>query len=460
MSAEQHRSTPSRRLAVMSSHLASPAAELSSSTSVCSAPSGLKALTSAGSAKNDDDVVICASVRTAIGKAKRGTLKDTSPENLLRPVLAEALSRSGLDPALLGDVIVGTVLPRGGQGATEARIACLLAGIPVHVPVTTVNRQCSSGLQAIANAAAAIRAGFYEVALAAGVESMSNNSMSAWDGVVNEEALAHEFAKDCYTPMGVTSENVASRFSISREVQDQFSYDSHQKAAAAQEAGRFVAEIVPIQVKVQDAEGNESSVLFSQDEGIRASTPLEKYGQLRTVFSSDGSTTAGNASQVSDGAAAAVVASRRAAVRLGLPILARLCSFSAVGVEPSIMGVGPAAAIPLAVRDAGLTLSQVDLFEINEAFASQAVYCIQKLAIDPALVNVNGGAIALGHPLGCTGARMTATLLYEMKRRKARFGVVSMCIGSGMGAAAVFEANGDQAQEVGTTNLITGRKSV
>ncbi|KAL6068879.1 3-ketoacyl-CoA thiolase B, peroxisomal [Balamuthia mandrillaris] len=294
------------------------------------------------------------------------------------------------------------VLPKGGQGATEARIACLLAGIPQEVPVTTVNRQCSSGLQAIANVAAAIKAGFYEIGIAGGVESMSMNSMG-WDGAVNPEALKHDLAKNCYLPMGITSENVAAKYGISREKQDAMAADSHRKAAEAIKSGRFKDEIVPITINVEDPNTKEvKTITVSQDEGVREGTTAEKLAKLRPAFKPDGgSTTAGNASQLSDGAAVALLTKRSTAERLGLPILGTLRSFSAVGVDPAVMGIGPAVAIPDAVRRAGLRLEDIDVYEINEAFASQATYCVEKLGLPMEKVNPNGGAIALGHPLVC-----------------------------------------------------------
>jgi len=390
--------------------------------------------------KSPDDIVIVKAVRTPICKAKRGSFKNTSPDKLLIPVLKHLLQTTPqLNPELLGDVVIGTVLPPGSQGAAEVRIASLLAGIPEKVPVTTVNRQCSSGLQAIANVAGAIKAGYYDIAIAGGVESMSLNPMDRWEGGVNEEALQHPSAKGCYLPMGQTSENVAERFGVSRQKQDEFSAASHRKAAEAIKSGRFAAEIVPVTVQVDEKTQQTKTVTVSQDEGVREDTTVEKLAKLRPAFKQGGSTTAGNSSQVSDGAAAAIVARRSVAERLGLPIAGVFRSFAAVGVEPAIMGIGPAAAIPEAVKLAGLRLEDIDVYEINEAFASQALYCVEKLGLNKDKVNPNGGAIALGHPLGCTGARMTATLLNELKQTNGRYGVVSMCIGTGMGAAAVYE---------------------
>jgi len=277
------------------------------------------------------------------------------------------------------------------------------------------------------------------VGIGAGMETMSN-SPQRWDGGVNPRIFLNKQAKACLMPMGITSENVASRFKVSRKEQDEFSVLSHARAAAAIKEGRFKSEIVPVKTKLKDEKtGQEKDIIFSQDDGVRADTTLSTLSKLSPAFSKDGSTTAGNASQVSDGAAAVLAMSRRKARQLNLPVLAIFRSFAVCGLDPAIMGIGPALAIPEAVRRAGLQLNDIDLFEINEAFASQAVYCVKKLQLDTDKVNVNGGAIALGHPLGCTGARLVASLLPEMARRQARYGVVSMCIGSGMGAAAVFE---------------------
>jgi acetyl-CoA acyltransferase 1 len=369
------------------------------------------------------------------------------------------LEETKINPALVGDIVIGNVLPRSSQGATEVRIAALLAGFPQEVPVHTCNRQCSSGLQAIATVAASIKAGYYDIGVAGGVEVMSKNPMG-WEGDINAEALEHPLASGCYIPMGQTSENVAERYGVNRQKQDQMAVDSHAKAAAAIKNGAFKDEIVPIEIEVDG-----KKKLVSQDEGVREGTTLASLSKLAPAFKEGGTTTAGNASQVSDGAAISLVARRSTAEALRLPILGVFRSFAVVGVEPAIMGVGPAAAIPEALKKAGISKDDVDVFEINEAFASQAVFCIEKLGIPYEKVNPLGGAIALGHPLGCTGARMTATVLHELKRRKGyvtspflllpcspyfflpyssspsqrRFGVVSMCIGSGMGAAAVYE---------------------
>ncbi|GFR42599.1 hypothetical protein Agub_g3530 [Astrephomene gubernaculifera] len=393
----------------------------------------------------DDDVVIVAALRTPLTKAKRGGLKDTDAVDLLATVFKAVLERTRVEPEALGDIVIGSVLGPSSQRANECRIASFFAGIPEVVPVRTVNRQCSSGLQAIADVAAAIKAGFYTVGLAGGVETMSSNPM-AWEGGINPRIGEFPSAQGCMLPMGVTSENVAAKFGVNRKTQDEFAARSHRKAAAAKAAGKFRDEIVPVATKVKDPKTNtETPVVISEDDGVRGNATVESLGTLPAVFKKNGTTTAGNSSQVTDGAAAVLMMTRAEARRRGLPVLGVFRSFAAVGVDPSIMGIGPAVAIPAAVARAGLQLDDIDVFEINEAFASQAYYSVNKLGIDEAKVNPNGGAIALGHPLGATGARCTATLLHEMRRRgrAARFGVVSMCIGSGMGAAAVFETGGE-----------------
>ncbi|XP_027363549.1 3-ketoacyl-CoA thiolase 2, peroxisomal isoform X1 [Abrus precatorius] len=396
-----------------------------------------------------DDVVIVAAYRTPLCKSKRGGFKDTLADDLLAPVLKAVLEKTSLNPGEVGDIVVGTVLAPGSQRASECRMAAFYAGFPETVPVRTVNRQCSSGLQAVADVAAAIKAGFYDIGIGAGLESMTSNPMG-WEGSVNPKVKLFEQAQNCLLPMGITSENVAHRFGVSRKEQDQAAVESHRRAAAATASGKFKDEIIPVSTKIVDPKtGEEKSVTISVDDGIRPSTTLSDLGKLKPVFKKDGSTTAGNSSQVTDGAAAVLLMKRSVAVQKGLPILGVFRTFSAVGVDPAIMGVGPAAAIPVAVKAAGLELDDIDLFEINEAFASQFVYCRNKLGLDPEKVNVNGGAMAIGHPLGATGARCVATLLHEMKKRgrDCRFGVISMCIGTGMGAAAVFES-GDCADEL------------
>ncbi|CAL0303135.1 unnamed protein product [Lupinus luteus] len=406
-----------------------------------------------------DDVVIVAAYRTPLCKAKRGGFKDTHADDLLAPVLKAVIEKTNLNPSEVGDIIVGTVLAPGSQRATECRMAAFYAGFPDTVPIRTVNRQCSSGLQAVADVAAAIKAGFYDIGIGAGLESMTATPMG-WEGSVNPKAKLFEQAQNCLLPMGITSENVAQRFGVSRQEQDQAAVESHRRAAAATAAGRFKDEIVPVTTKIVDPKtGEEKSVTISVDDGIRPNASVADLGKLKPVFKRDGTTTAGNSSQVTDGAGAVLLMKRSVAVQKGLPILGVFRTFAAVGVDPAIMGVGPAAAIPAAVKAAGLELDDIDLFEINEAFASQFVYCRNKLGLDPEKVNVNGGAMAIGHPLGATGARCVATLLHEMKRRgkDSRFGVISMCIGTGMGAAAVFE-RGDSVDELRNARKTEGNR--
>ncbi|KAF9686223.1 hypothetical protein SADUNF_Sadunf03G0136300 [Salix dunnii] len=397
-------------------------------------------------------------------------LRPSPSSHNFESALSALIEKTNVDPREVGDIVVGSVLAPGSQRASECRMAAFYAGFPETVPIRTVNRQCSSGLQAVADVAASIKAGFYEIGIGAGLESMTINPM-AWDGDVNPKVKDFQNAQDCLLPMGVTSENVAHRFGVTRQEQDQAAVDSHRKAAAATASGRFKDEIIPVPTKIVDPKtGDEKPIVISVDDGIRPNTSLTELGKLKPVFKKDGTTTAGNSSQVSDGAGAVLLMKRSVAIHKGLPILGVFSSellvlkqglellgsrtFAAVGVDPAIMGVGPAVAIPAAVKAAGLELEDIDLFEINEAFASQFVYCRKKLELDSHKINVNGGAMAIGHPLGATGARCVATLLHEMKRRgrDCRFGVVSMCIGTGMGAAAVFE-RGD-----GCDELCNGRK--
>lgn len=379
-----------------------------------------------------DDVVIVAAYRTPLCKSKRGSFKDTYPDDLLAPVLKAVVEKTNINPSEVGDIVVGTVLAPGSQRASECRMAAFYAGFPETVPIRTVNRQCSSGLQAVADVAAAIKAGFYDIGIGAGLESMSANPM-AFEGSVNPKVKSFAQAQDCLLPMGVTSENVAHRFRVTRQEQDQAAVESHRRAAAATASGKFKDEIIPVATKIVDPKtGDEKPVTVSVDDGIRPNTTMADLAKLKPVFKKDGTTTAGNSSQVTDGAAAVLLMKRSVAMQKGLPILGVFRTFCAVGVDPAIMGVGPAVAIPAAVKAAGLDVDDIDLFEINEAFASQFVYCRKKLDLDPEKVNVNGGAMALGHPLGTTGARCVATLLHEMRRRgkDCRFGVISMCIGT------------------------------
>ncbi|KAL7689238.1 putative thiolase [Plasmopara halstedii] len=386
----------------------------------------------------NDDVVIVSALRTPMTKAHRGGFKDTTPDVLLSHVLKAVLKQAKVDPELVGDIVVGNVL-QPGAGAGMARMAQLAAGIPHTVPLHVVNRQCSSGLQAVADVTAAIKAGYYDIGIAAGVESMSLSGIGDDVPTVNWQHIgAVQDAMDCTVPMGITSENVAEKFNISRSEQDKLALSSHTKAATAQTNGWFDEEITPVLTTIKDLDGNERSIVISQDDGVRADTTMEKLAKLRPAFKKDGSTTAGNSSQVSDGAAAVLMMRRSVADKMGLSILGHFVSFAVTGVPPALMGVGPLYAIPMALQKANLSIDQIDVFEINEAFASQAAYCIKELKIPIEKVNPKGGAIALGHPLGCTGARQVATLLYQLKRTNQHYGVISMCVGSGMGAAAVF----------------------
>ena len=387
------------------------------------------------------EAVIVSSVRTAIGRAPRGKLRYTRPEYMGTVAVKEAVARAkGLDPAEIEDVILGCSFPEAEQGMNLGRIVALQAGFPDSVPGQTVNRFCSSGLQSIAMAAERIMCGFADVIVAGGVESMSLVPMGG-NKLAPSPVLAEQYI-ETYTPMGTTAENVARRFNISRDDQDKFGVASQEKAAAATREGRFKDEIVPMTIVNRSVGSDnkvvESEFIFAVDEGIRATT-LEALSKLRPAFSTAGSVTAGNSSQTSDGAAASVIMSAEKAASLGLKPLAVFRGFGIAGCPPDIMGVGPAYAIPKLMQLTGKKISDIDLIELNEAFASQALYCMRELGINPDIVNVNGGAIALGHPLGCTGAKLTATLLHEMARRGSRFGIVSMCTGGGMGAAGLFE---------------------
>jgi len=390
------------------------------------------------------EVFIAAAVRTAVGKAPKGTLATTRPDDLAAIAIQGALQRvPALDAAEIEDVILGCAMPEAEQGTNVARIASLRAGLPVEVSAMTINRFCSSGLQAIALAADSIRAGRAQVALAGGTESMSmipsgGNKLSANPWLI-------ENYTDAYLSMGLTAENLAKKYGITREQADEFALASHQKALAAIDAGRFQEEIVPVTVTniTANEKPSKPSVKtsdFATDEGPRADTSPEALAKLKPVFHAKGTVTAGNSSQTSDGAAAAALISEQRAKELGIQPLGRLISFATAGCPPEIMGIGPVYAIPKALRLAGLKLDQIDLIELNEAFAAQALAVIQQAGLDPAKVNVNGGAIALGHPLGCTGAKLTATILHELRRRKLRYGLVTMCVGGGMGAAGVFES--------------------
>ncbi|KAG1380426.1 hypothetical protein G6F61_004070 [Rhizopus arrhizus] len=390
--------------------------------------------------KSPEDVVIVAALRTAITRARKGGFKDTLPEEMLAGVFKGLIEQTKIDPAIVNDIAVGNVLPPGG-GATNARMAALYAGFPETSSVNTLNRQCSSGLQAVVQIATAIQAGLIEVGIGAGVESMTKNYGAASLAPTSEKIADNcPSAADCLLPMGITSENVAAEFKVTRAKQDEFAAASHRKAVEAQKNGLFAAEIVPLEAVVYDKDGNEKKVIVDRDDGVRPGTTPESLAKLKPVFDENGSTTAGNASQVSDGAAAVLLMKRKTAQKYGLPIIGKYITSAVVGVPPKIMGVGPAYAIPVAVERAGLKIEDVDVYEINEAFASQSVYSVEKLGIPFEKVNPKGGAIAFGHPLGCTGARQIATLLPELKRQNKKVGVTSMCIGTGMGMAAVFES--------------------
>lgn len=394
----------------------------------------------AGTQKDDSDIVICCAIRTPLTKAKRGGFKDTPPEEMLAALFQEVLVRTKVNPKDIGDIQIGNVLQPGASGLTS-RMAQFMGGLPYDIPLSVVNRQCSSGLQATANIAASIKAGVIDVGLAGGVESMTLFPMTGGLDInkLSPKVADNDLAAACMMPMGMTSENVAEKWGIPRERQDAMAADSHRKALAAQQAGYFAEELVPVRVEVKLGDGSAKEVVIDKDDGPRPGTTKESLAKLKPAFKPNGSTTAGNASQVTDGAALILLAKRSAARTLGLPIVGRFRSFAVVGVDPAYMGIGPAFAIPPALEKAGLQLDDIDIFEINEAFASQATMSIDHLKIPMEKVNPKGGAIALGHPLGATGARQIATLLPELKRTGKSLGVCSMCIGSGMGAAAVIE---------------------
>ena len=387
------------------------------------------------------EVVIASSVRTPIGKAYKGTLRATRPDELGAIAIRGALERvPQLDAKEIEDVIMGCAMPEAEQGMNVARIASLRAGLPVECSAMTVNRFCSSGLQAIAMAAERIMAGGAEVIVAGGLESMTMIPMGGHKISVNPWLVANY--PDAYLSMGLTAERIAKQFGITREQADEFSLRSHQKALAAIQAGKFDDEIVPVPVSFTTPNGSKPKrieIIFKTDEGPRADTTLEALASLKPAFHAHGIGTAGNSSQMSDGAAAAVVMSADKAKALGIKPLARFVAFATAGYKPEEMGVGPVYAIPKALRLAGLKLSDIDVFELNEAFAAQALCVIQQAELDPERVNPNGGAVALGHPLGCTGAKLTATIIRELKRRNGRYGIVTMCVGGGMGAAGIFE---------------------
>ena len=388
------------------------------------------------------DAVIVSAVRTPVGKAKRGGLATVRPDEMAASVIQELLNRTpSLDPAQVEDVVIGCAFPEGEQGMNMARMISLRAGLPASVPAETINRYCASGVQSIVHVAYAVQSGQIEAGIAGGAESMTMVPMAGYKFSPNPH-----FAQDLphyYTNMGLTAENVAEKYGISREDQDEFSLKSHQKAAQAVNSGLFDPELLAIDVEITELDGNENPVrrnfTVRRDEGPRPDTNLEALSKLKPAFKEGGVVTAGNSSQMSDGAAAVMVMSVECARQLGLTPLARFVSFAAGGVPPEVMGIGPIVAIPKALKLAGLTLNDIDLIELNEAFAAQSLAVIRTLELDESKVNVNGGAIALGHPLGCTGTKLTTQLIYEMGRRKSKYGMVTMCIGGGMGAAAIFE---------------------
>jgi acetyl-CoA acyltransferase len=387
------------------------------------------------------DVVLLSSVRTPVGRAFKGTLRATRPDELAAVAIKGALERvPQLDPREIEDVILGCAMPEAEQGMNVARIASLRAGLPLETSAMTINRFCSSGLQAIAMAAERIGSGASEAIVAGGTESMSMIPMGGHKISPNPWLVDHY--PDAYLSMGLTAERLAQRFGITREQADEFSLRSHQKALAAIRAEKFEAETVAVPVTFSSPNGSKpkkQEILFKIDEGPRVDTSLEALLTLKPAFHAKGTVTAGNASQMSDGAAASVVISAERAKALGIQPLARYVSFATAGYKPEEMGLGPVFAIPKALKLAGLKLSDIDVIELNEAFAAQALAVIQEAGLDPERVNPNGGAIALGHPLGCTGAKLTATLIRELKRRNARYGMVTMCVGGGMGAAGIFE---------------------
>ncbi len=388
------------------------------------------------------DPVIVAAARTAVGKAKRGSLATVRPDDMAVAVIKELLKRAeGLKPEEINDVVLGCAFPEGEQGLNMSRLVALRAGLPVSVPAETINRFCSSGMQSIAHAAFGIMAGQVDCVIAGGTESMTMVPMTGLKFSPNPY-LAAEWP-GAYLGMGLTAENVAEKFGISRVDQDAFSYESHRRAVKAVENGTFDQEVVPILVELVEYDKSGSTkrttFTFKRDEGPRADTTLEALARLKPAFKEGGTVTAGNSSQVSDGAAGVIVMSRAKAESLGLKPLARFVAFAVGGVDPEYMGIGPIVAIPKALKLAGMTLQDIDLIELNEAFAAQSLAVIRELELDQEITNVNGGAIALGHPLGCTGAKLTTQLINEMKRRNVHYGMVSMCIGGGMGAAGIFE---------------------
>ncbi|MCL5056143.1 MAG: thiolase family protein [Firmicutes bacterium] len=388
--------------------------------------------------------VIVKGVRTAIGKAPDGSLKDTRPDDLAAFLIREIVNRTPeLDPEEIEDIILGCAFPEAEQGMNIARISALRAGLPVSIPGMTINRFCASGIQAVAAAAHQIQTGAAEVILAGGVESMSLIPMGG--NKFSSNPYLAEHYPNTYLSMGLTAEKLQEKYSISREEQDKFSYQSHLKALKAIQENKFKEEIVPysFQKKEWDYTGKTQikEIVFQEDEGPRKDTSLDKLSKLKPAFKENGTVTAGNSSQMSDGSAVVLMMSEEKAQKVGLKPKARFISYAVSGVEPEIMGIGPVKAVPKALKMSGLTLQQIGLIELNEAFAAQTLAVLKSLELNPEIVNVNGGAIALGHPLGCTGTRLTITLINEMRRRKIEYGMVTLCIGGGMGAAAIFELN-------------------
>ena len=384
------------------------------------------------------EVVIVSYARTAFGRAPKGSLRNTRPDTMGAHVIKAALERApGVKPEEIEDVIFGCAMPEASQGMNVARVATLMAGLPDTVPAVTVNRFCSSGLQTIAQAAERIMVGAIDIAIAGGTETMSLVPMGGFNPSANPDAMIEN--PEIYTPMGTTAENVAKKFEVSREDQDAFALSSHKKAIAAWESGFLAGEVVPIEAEVVDGPGSAKTITVDKDENPRATTSAEVLGKLRPVFNPKGTVTAGNASPLTDGAAAVVLMTKEEADKRGLKILGYYRGFQVAGVPPEIMGIGPVPAIRKLLAKHDLSVEDIDLFEINEAFAAQAVYCQRELGVPDEKLNIHGGAIAIGHPLGVSGTRMAGTLLRSLEKTGGRYGVVSMCIGGGMGAAGLFE---------------------
>ncbi|KAL9116499.1 MAG: hypothetical protein Q9187_006977 [Circinaria calcarea] len=423
--AKKAKTKAQQRLSQVTSHLASSEADI---------PRGRESILS----KSPNDIVVTCALRTPITRGGKGGLKDTAAADLLVHAFKSLISRSGIDPFLVEDIAVGSVLPPGG-GATEFRAAALVAGFPESTAVKSLNRQCSSGLQACVDIANAINAGMIDIGIGSGVESMSSQYGPGAVTEFSELLDSHPEAKNCKVPMGVLSEKMAKDRNISRDVQDAFAARSYQRALKAQQEGKFDEEIAPLTVKYVDPKTDEEkTITVDKDDGIRAGITAESLAKIKPAFAKDGSIHAGNASQISDGAAAVLLMKRSTAERLGQKIVGKFVASAVVGVKPLLMGIGPWKAIPVVLEKAGIAKDEVDVWEINEAFASQCVWCVKELGLDENKVNPNGGAIAFGHPLGCTGARQVSTLFNELGRSGKKVGVTSMCVGTGMGMAAVW----------------------